>query len=146
MKQTMQNVLIRLLVGIVVCIMLTLPGCSGDDMLKISGKVTVDGTAVETGAITFVPVDGKTAVGGAVIKNGAYQAKVPPGDKIVQIRAMKLVPGEKFDEVSQTSIATHFAAMLTDGKYVTDDSPLRATLTKNGETHDFDLPALNKEQ
>jgi len=134
---------ICLLIGIAVCVILASSGCSGDGTLTISGTVTVDGTPVETGSITFVPVDGKTAVEGAEIKNGAYQAKVPPGEKIVQVRAMKFEPGEKFDAISQTNIATNFTVALTDSQYATDSSPLRATVTKNGETHDFDLPSIN---
>ena len=147
MHQTTKSVPIRLLIGVVACVTLTLSGCSGDGTFKISGTVTVNGTPAETGAITFVPVDGQTPIEGAEIKNGAYQAKVSPGEKIVQIRAMKLEPGEKYDEISQTKVATNFAVALTDSrKYATDDSPLRVTVAQNEETHDFDLPSINKEK
>ena len=115
-------------------------GCSGDGTVRISGKVTVDGEIVETGSIAFAPADGKTSVEGAEIINGEYSAKVPPGDKIVRIRGMRLQPSEVYDAVSQTTHVSSTAIRMTNVEYEAENSPLQATITKNGEKHDFDLP------
>jgi hypothetical protein len=129
-----------------VLVIITMSGCSRDGTVKISGKVTVDGTPVETGSIAFAPADGQTSVQGAEIVNGEYSAKVPPGAKIVRIRGMKLQPSEVYDAVSQTKHVSSIAIRITDAKYEAAGSPLQATITKNGETHDFDLPSINQEK
>jgi len=137
----------RLLFTVAIAVMmLVVPGCRGDGTVKISGKVTVDGEVVETGSIAFAPLDGKTSVEGAEIINGEYKAKVPPGDKIVRIRGMKLQPTEVYDVVSKTTHVSSTAIRITDVKYEAEKSPLQATITKNGEVHDFDLPSMNQEK
>ena len=135
-----------LFTGLIAFVILLLAGCSGDGNVIITGKVTVDGTAVETGSIAFAPADGKTSVEGAEIVNGDYKAKVPPGEKIVRIRGMRLQTSEVYDVVSQTTHASSTAIRITDAKYEAADSPLQATITKNGEKHDFDLPPMNQEK
>jgi len=122
---------------------MAMSGCFSDGTVRISGKVTVDGELVETGSIAFAPADGNTSVEGAEIVNGEYKAKVPPGEKIVRIRGMKLQPSEVFDAVSQKTHVSSTAIRITDAKYEAADSPLKATITKNGEVHDFDLPPMN---
>ena len=135
-----------LFIGFIAFAILVVSGCFGDGNVNISGKVTVDGTTIETGSIAFAPVDGKTSVEGAEIVNGEYKAKVPPGDKIVRIRGMKLLPNEVYDVVSKTTHVSSTAIRITDAKYEAEKSPLQATITKNGEKHDFDLPAMNQEK
>jgi len=133
-----------LFIGLLAFVIMAVSGCSGDGTVRISGKVTVNGEPVETGSIAFAPADGNTSVEGAEIVNGEYKAKVPPGDKIIRIRGMKLLPSEVYDAVSQTTHVSSTAIRITDAKYEAADSPLQATITKNGETHDFDLPSMNQ--
>jgi hypothetical protein len=135
-----------LFTGTIAFVILALAGCSGDGTVKISGTVTVDGVLVETGSIAFAPADGKTSVEGAEITNGGYQAKVPPGAKIVRIRGMKLQPSEVYDAVSKTTHVSSTAIRITDIKYEAAHSPLQVTITKNGEKHDFDLPSMSQEK
>lgn len=73
---------------------LVMAGCDDAPRASVSGKVTVDGELVESGAISFVPTDpskGNTA--GATITNGVYQIEgnnLPsPGSYRVEITAMK---------------------------------------------------------
>ncbi|HEX3147077.1 MAG TPA: hypothetical protein VHR66_03285 [Gemmataceae bacterium] len=72
------------LVGLVFCTLLV-TGCDGSPFAEVSGTVTVDGTPVEAGAITFLPVDGKTPTAGGEIKGGKYNVKVPVGQMKVSI-------------------------------------------------------------
>src|SRR6266436_3042426 len=53
-------------------------GC-GDGKSSASGTVTFDGQPVASGTITFVKSDGELVREGAIIKDGAFQAHVPPG-------------------------------------------------------------------
>jgi hypothetical protein len=59
-------------------------GCSSTEG-QVSGVVTVDGEEVKSGAITFVPVDGKGTTTGGKIENGRYSVRVPVGRMKVSI-------------------------------------------------------------
>lgn len=67
-------------------------GCWSDDGLNrkaISGKVTVDGTLVPNGSVSFEPLFSGGVGSGAVITKGEYkiskEAGLPPGKYRVQI-------------------------------------------------------------
>ncbi len=69
---------------------LLLSGCG--DSTSVSGNVTYKGKPVESGAITFLPADGKGPSSGARIEGGRYQTEeMLPGPKIVQIIGIKEV-------------------------------------------------------
>jgi hypothetical protein len=70
-------------------------GCSNEpSMGEVHGVVTVDGQPAATGAITFFPRDGGSAVTGGEITDGRYRIKVPPGAVRVEIRVSRKV-GER---------------------------------------------------
>lgn len=73
-----------------------LAGCgSSDPRVAVTGKVTLDGTPVENGAITFTPQDGKAPTVSGTIQDGAYSARVHPGKVEVRIVAPKVVGKRK---------------------------------------------------
>jgi hypothetical protein len=76
-------------------ILLALAGCGNSKEGQVSGTVKVGGAPLETGSITFLPADGKTATAGAEIKNGRYSAKVPVGMMKVSISSPKVVGKKK---------------------------------------------------
>ena len=96
----------RLFYGTLSVCLLLLIGCSKDNTVSISGTITVEGGPAEGGFISFVPLDGEGQEGGAVIKNGAYRAAVPPGEKIVKIRADRIEEVQRYDEVSKTTFTS----------------------------------------
>ena len=49
---------------------LTTVGCESSKLSRVTGTVSVDGALVKTGAISFVPVDGKSQITGAEIRDG----------------------------------------------------------------------------
>src|SRR4051794_9551211 len=61
--------------------------------LKVQGKVTLDGTPVESGSISFEPADGSGSEFGTIIADGNYFGEGPAtanaGPKIVRIRASR---------------------------------------------------------
>jgi hypothetical protein len=71
--------------AVAICALLCL-GC-GPKMAAVSGSVTIDGKAVETGTIAFVPSEGKDPPASTAIQNGKYEVKTTPGKKKVQISA-----------------------------------------------------------
>ncbi|MFN3153366.1 hypothetical protein [Bremerella sp.] len=70
-------------------------GCnfdSGPPMVEVSGTVTFDGQPVNDGNIFFRAKDGGNSYGGKIVQ-GKYESTVSPGDKTVEIIAMREVPG-----------------------------------------------------
>ena len=130
---------------LLICLLLSI-GCSKDNTVPISGKITAEDGPVDTGTISFVPMDGATQEAGAMIRDGVYTAAVPPGEKIVKIRADKLVDIEGYDEVSKTTTTGQAGMTISPPEYNTENSPLRAKVTKGGETFDFKLPARKASQ
>ncbi len=75
-------------------------GCGGPPAgpvtYKVTGTVTYDSTPVDGGEIIIRSKDGQHAAG-SIITNGKYELKATAGPKIVEISAMRDVPG-KFRE------------------------------------------------
>lgn len=104
-----------LAVVLVVGVCLFAAGCGQKPkQVAISGKVTVEGEPIDTGFIMFTAADGATFVAGGPIENGEYKVRVPPGDKIVQIRGLKKVGQRQvFDEVSGKKFPTDAHVRMT---------------------------------
>jgi hypothetical protein len=81
--------------GALLVILFVLAGCGGASEGQVSGTVKVDGEPLKTGAITFIPVDGKTQTAGGNIDNGRYSVKVPVSVMKVAINAPKIVGYKK---------------------------------------------------
>jgi hypothetical protein len=123
-----------------------LSGC-GTGKVAVEGEVTVDGTPVEEGSITFDPGDGKGPSTGATIVDGYYRLEGPagatPGAKIVRIRAFRKTgrkiasgppspPGTLVDEIVQYVPAAY-----------NDRTTLRPEIAGESEVH-LDFPLKSK--
>jgi hypothetical protein len=75
--------------------LLALAGCSDHTTGEVSGTVTLGGNPVKAGAITFIPVDGKTGTAGGEIKDGRYSARVAAGLMKVSISVPRVVRMKK---------------------------------------------------
>lgn len=119
---------IVLAVSAVCC--LALCGCGASDRRQhVSGSVTLDGTPVESGSISFQPAAGNTGPSaGGLITKGQYdlpaQAGVMPGKYLVMIHLMretgKMLPtdsGGLTPEVAPVTIkeAAGIEATVNDG-------------------------------
>ncbi len=67
-------------------------GCGGDGMTTVSGTLCWQGVPIQKGRIQFIPIDGKSAQTEAVVTDGKYSVKVPPGEKRIQIYAFEEGP------------------------------------------------------
>src|SRR5207248_667732 len=74
--------------GLLVCAILS--GC-GESQGNVTGTVTMDGQPVSSGSITFVKAEGGQIREGAVIKDGGFQAKLPPGKYKIELSGQKVV-------------------------------------------------------
>lgn len=116
-------------------------GCgSGKNEYPVSGKISVGGEPIPTGAIVFYAVDGATPVGGGTIKDGTYTANVPPGEKQVTVTGNRItgqapmdptMPGSPMVDQREDMVPAIYGQQTT--------TPLKATIT--GATTDlhFDL-------
>jgi hypothetical protein len=67
-------------------------GCGDDGKTAlVSGTVEIDGEPLESGTMTFVPIDGHTPTAGGTIKHGRYAVRVPITTMKVSISAPRVV-------------------------------------------------------
>ncbi len=69
-------------------------GDSAPPMGDVEGAVTVDGSPVPQGTVTFTPADGVRPAAACDLKDGKYAVRVGVGPCKVQVRMLKKV-GEK---------------------------------------------------
>lgn len=75
-----------------------LPACNSN-LSSVGGEATYEGQPIEKGWINFLPVDGKGRDGGGPITAGRYEVSgLLPGQKLVQITAVKRVPFARTSE------------------------------------------------
>ena len=117
-------------------------GCSDSTIGIVSGTVTIDGEPAETGAVTFVPVDGKTGPAGTKIVDGAFEATLPVGPAKVQIRVPKIVGQTKIYNTPDSPIQDVMAESLP-AKY-NDETELIYDVPPGKSQHDFDLSTKSK--
>ncbi|HJZ59142.1 MAG TPA: carboxypeptidase-like regulatory domain-containing protein [Gemmataceae bacterium] len=80
-----------------------LTGCGGGEG-SVSGTVTFDGHPVPNGTVTFVKTEGGLVREGAVITDGTFQVKLPPGKYKIEVNGRKVVGKKKqknFDGVDE---------------------------------------------
>ena len=124
------------------CAGLLLAGCGGPATtgVPISGTVTVEGTPVERGMITFLDEDDSKPAAGAIIADGKYSTTVEPGEKKVMVLGNKVV-GQEYvlkgvpdsgtrDKLETTTHANYNARHLT---------PLSVSISGPSEDTNFDL-------
>jgi hypothetical protein len=69
-------------------------GC-GDGKSSVSGTVTMNSQPVASGTITFVKDDGQLIREGAIIKDGSFEAQLPPGTYKIELHGQKVVSTRK---------------------------------------------------
>jgi len=121
---------------------IVLTGCGNQDSVertKVEGMVTLNGTPVEKGVITFIPT-GKGVAAGTNIESGTYSIKEENGPS----------PGDYRVEID-SSVPTGKKIMSTDGESKVDEfksgipekynrqTELKVTIKKGNNQYKFDL-------
>lgn len=115
-----------------------LSGCGPDSNLaKITGSITVDGSAPKEGSISFIPLDGKSPTTGAVIQEGKYDSDVPIGESKVEIRIPKVVGKQKLYDTPDSPEQEIMEEVLP-AKY-NEQSELRVTAERGDNQQNFEL-------
>jgi len=119
------------------------PGC-GDGNIRVQGKVSYDGKAIERGSIAFVGEKGRGTVFGEQFKNGSYSARVPKGEYLVKINGFESV---KLDQpipgVAGSSPTTHVEKPIIPGKY-NMLSQMTIAIDGSKKVFDFDLEKVEE--
>jgi hypothetical protein len=118
--------------------LVTIAGCgpSGPETVRVTGNVTFEGAPVSEGDIVFIPPEPTGLSTAARITNGVYTMDATPGEKKVEIRATRVVPGKaNTDNPGSTEPAME---MFIPTKYNTETT-LKQTVPPEGGTIDFAL-------
>jgi hypothetical protein len=112
-------------------------GCGGPAAGEVAGLVTLDGTPVGSGAISFIPADGKAPTAGGAIVDGKYNvANVPVGTAKVVINGSKVVGKKALYGPGSPERAT-YGELLPD-RY-NDKSELTFEVKHGPQTKDWEL-------
>jgi hypothetical protein len=80
---------IRSLSWLGIVVVLSLVGCGSNGRSTVEGTVTLNGQPIESGSMSFRPLDGKTPTVGCFITAGRFRLQVPIGSMRVEITAME---------------------------------------------------------
>jgi hypothetical protein len=114
-------------------------GCTagGATTGTVTGEVTLDGQPLKAGLIKFVPADGLTPTADATIADGKFTAKVPVGQKRVEISASKVVGKQKMYDTPDSPVVEQTAELLPSRYNVR--SELTITVKAGTQTERFEL-------
>lgn len=137
----MQSRFFRLAASSAIALSLGLVGCGESvDTVTVKGTVTVDGEPVPKGTISFMSKDGSSVAGGGTIKDGAYEAQTPPGDKWVMVLATKVVRQEPMYAGQPDSPMQDVTEQITSPVYnAAHQTPLEAKIDGPKEGLNFEL-------
>lgn len=141
------NVVMNRYIGLVACgLLVALTGCEpGSSDVKVTGNISVAGAPIEQGSITFLAEDGAGPTGGGVIKDGKFEALVPPGKKIVLVNGSKVVGTQlRLAGVKDSGTIDKLEAVTHLDYNSREKSPLRADITGPTEGLEFKLTADGK--
>lgn len=117
---------------------LALAGCGSSTSAEVSGLVTVDGKALETGTVTFTTQDGSVQAAGQIGTDGRYtvaggEQGLPPGEYVATVNAAVVVESESGE-------AEAAPKLLVPIKYSdASTSDLKFTLKAGSQTIDLPL-------
>jgi hypothetical protein len=124
--------------GVLLVLFLLISGCggSGEPTARVEGAVSIGGEPVQQGMISFTPREsGAGMPATADIVNGRYQASgVPMGRVLVQIHATKETGKMLTDEAEGGQYAETID--IVPEKY---RSGIEITISGREDSHDFDL-------
>ena len=134
-----------------VLLLLGLTGCGGrKTVAEVSGLVTVDGTPLDNGAITFYPVAGGSvkaaqSAGATIGAEGRYQAEIAPGRYRVEITSSRVIGQRKVYEGMADSPLEDIREEILPPEYNTK-STLTQDISLETTTADFALTSQPSKQ
>jgi hypothetical protein len=130
----------QLCLAVITAWVLSVVGC-GPSVVTVEGKVTWDGTPVETGTISFLPADGKGPSFGGELKNGSYRVEAQKpgalGAKNVSITSVRKT-GKMIEAGPPAPAGTMVEELLSLS------STEKCEIVDGENKHDFQLKSAGK--
>ncbi|MEZ6125171.1 MAG: hypothetical protein R3C49_18645 [Planctomycetaceae bacterium] len=145
----MSRILLSCSAFVVTVVLSTLAGCgqspySGETRYPLKGTVTLDGTPIDGGSISFMPLDDKHKVAGGAITNGTYSVPENQGANAgayrVEVHWMKPT-GKKIPDSDLGGTMDEVKEVIPP-KYSTFNSELTANV--DGSNTEFNFELLSK--
>lgn len=133
----------RFMLCLIVTTTLALTGCGGakgPPTGTVSGNITLNGTPVEKGSITFIPTTGDAPSSGAAINKGYYSATVPLGPQRIEIRAPKVTGQRKAYDTPDSPVIDIIEELIP--LQYNAQSELKTEVKVGSVTQDFKLESL----
>lgn len=133
-----------ILVGLsfTLCLVWVLPGCgSSSGRFPVSGKVSLDGVAVDQGAIVFMPVEGETIKAGGRIIDGNYNIDAEKGPAVGKHKVLlywEKKTGKTYIDRDSGDEYDRRAEGLPS-QYQSEQTPLLVDIVQGKNEHDFIL-------
>ncbi len=118
-------------------------GPKGPKKVKVSGTITVDGEAIDVGAVKFDAVDGVGMSDGCRIKDGKFECEMTTGEKKVTVTAASKVVGQfEADPVLNPGV---MADKLESFDLTVFKQEKKITVEKKGQTFEIDYSTEDAE-
>ena len=142
--------MLRMMMGVSLCLaVLASAGCGSSDQesprVQLSGIVTLDGTPLESGQITFIPKDGKLQPTGAGISaGGTFSAAVAPGAMQVEIRSPKVTGTRKAYDTPDSPLIDITVEQIPSRYNTKSELSIDVVKGQNNDKVKFELKSGNK--
>lgn len=107
------------------------------EVVRVTGRVTLDEQPLEKGLIQFLPADGNSPSAAGEIRQGEYQANVPVGNKRVEVTSPKVIGQQKAYDTPDSPVIDLLQERIPAEYNV--QSQLTANVTRERKTFDFSL-------
>ncbi len=114
---------------------------SGPKVNTVTGKVTLDGTPIPEGTISFRNLGGNQGSFSGPIVNGEYSVKAESGEMAVEIRATR--PTGKMDTTTNPGYSEPIMEMYIPKEY-NSATTLKASITGTATLPPFELKSGKK--
>ena len=115
-------------------------GCgSGNsiELIRVTGRVTLDDKPIEKGLIQFLPTDGSGSSAASEIRRGEYQVDVPIGKKRVEVTSPKVIGQQKAYDTPESPVMDLLEEQIP--VEYNARSQLNANVSREQKTFDFPL-------
>jgi hypothetical protein len=120
-------------------------GCGGSQA-AVSGRVTLDGTPLNSGTVSFQPTGGGPVGYGAIRAGGSYsvqtgqQPGVAPGEYVVTVQSVSEVTEAQRQAAMSGTMTEAVGQLLTPARYAArETTPLRFQLKPGRNNVDLEL-------
>lgn len=115
-------------------------GCGSgksNDVVTVTGRVTVDEQPLEKGLIQFLPIDGKNGSTAGEIRQGEYALDVPIGNKRVEVTSPKVIGQKKAYDTPESPVMDLLEEQIP--LEYNGQSLLKASVSREQKKFDFTL-------